>query len=84
MRRENQRRRYGILRRQGCSEESDMDGKTQGICLQTAIPNEGDSIMIVNCGDHYEMHSHSWQQPSPLILTDEDIAALTAGKVTWN
>ena len=60
-----------------------MDGKPQAIILHEVIPNEGDSIMIVNCGDHYEMHCHTWQPPA-LELTDADIEALKAGKVTFN
>lgn len=60
-----------------------MDGKPQAIVLHEVIPNEGDSIMIVNCGDHYEMRAHSWTS-QPLALTDKDIEDLKGGKTTFN
>lgn len=43
-------------------------------------PREGDSVLIVNCGDHFEVR----QRSGDAILTDEDIRRLTQGQVTWH
>lgn len=65
------------------SAESVMSEKPQAVILQDMIPNEGDSIMIVNCGDYYEMHSNS-RTPHPLVLTETDIERLKQGLIVWN
>lgn len=46
-------------------------------------PDEGDSLMVINCGTHYEVRHHHWEEP-PLLLTTEDIERLKAGEITWN
>ena len=46
-------------------------------------PEPGDSIMIVNCGTHYEVRHHHWE-PQPMTLTPEDIELLKQGLITWN
>ena len=46
-------------------------------------PEVGDSIMVVNCGDHFELRHHHWMT-EPLLLTDEDITKLKQGILTLN
>jgi hypothetical protein len=50
------------------------------------LPEQGDSIMIVNCGDHFEVRHHKWsvQSVPPIELTPYDIECLKQGLITWN
>lgn len=50
------------------------------------LPKRGDSIMIVNCGDHFEVRHHKWavQQVPAIELTPHDIECLKQGRITWN
>jgi hypothetical protein len=50
--------------------------------IKTVIPNEGDSVTIVNRGDWFCMIVH--QHPTNLTLTDEEVEAMIEGRVTWN
>lgn len=63
-----------------------IDTKNGIIHLYEVIPNEGDSVMIVNCGDHLEFRQHSWQDSAvpPIFLTEEEIDWLREGRITWN
>jgi len=63
-----------------------IDDKTGLVDVFTLLPKPGDSVMIVNCGDHYEMRQHSWTVTGapPLLLTDHDIEQLKQGIITWN
>ena len=60
-----------------------IDEKTGKVDVYALCPEQGDSIMIVNCGDHYEIRHHHWEE-QPLLLTDNDIEQLKHGLVTWN
>jgi len=66
--------------REGINEE------TGHVDVYALLPNAGDSVMIVNCGDHFEVRHHSWSPGGepPLYLTDEDIERLKQGVITWN
>ena len=46
-------------------------------------PEPGDSIMIVNCGTHFEVRHHHWVN-SPFSLTEEDIEDMKSNKIVWN
>ncbi len=46
-------------------------------------PEPGDSIMVVNCGTHYEVRHHHWEQ-QPFGLTDLDIEMMKRGELTWH
>jgi len=63
---------------------SDGIDKEKGtLNLYELLPLAGDSLMVVNCGTHYEIRHHHWGLP-PLLLTNEDIDKLRAGAITWN
>jgi len=66
--------------------EDGIDEKTGLVDVYTLLPKPGDSVMIVNCGDHFELRHHSWSVTGvpPLVLTDHDIELLKQGIVTWN
>ena len=65
------------------TETSDKD--RGAIDLHRLLPSRGDSVLIVNCGDHFELRGHSvGSRPAPLVLTDEDIDRLTEGKMIWH
>ena len=78
---------------QGCNDNEEAPMAVDGIDEETGLvdvyallPEHGDSVMIVNCGDHFEMRKHCWSitgQP-PLILTDQDLTFLKQGRITWN
>ena len=66
--------RYGI----------DEDSGT--VDVHRACPNEGDSVMIVNCGDHFEVRHHS-REPittTEAVLTDEELNKLRSGHIVWH
>jgi hypothetical protein len=74
------------VRREGTAFVSSKDGINQvtgDVNVYDLLPEQGDSMMIVNCGTHYEIRYHRWELP-PLILTDEDIEALRNGRVVFN
>ena len=64
----------------------DIDEKTGLVNVYALLPKPGDSVMIVNCGDHYELRQHTWTVTGapPLLLTDHDIERLKQGIITWN
>ena len=79
-----------MIAAQGCRLRTGAPMSTKGIDQKTGmvnvyelLPEQGDSIMIVNCGTHFELHHHHWEQP-PLVLTEEDIEAIRSGRVVWN
>ena len=64
-----------------------IDEKTGLVDVYALLPEQGDSLMIVNCGDHFEMRHHRWSmsgQKPPLMLTEQDIERLRQGAITWN
>ena len=60
-----------------------IDQKQGTVNVYELLPEPGDSMMIVNCGTHYEIRHHHWARP-PLVLTDEDIEKLKQGRIIWN
>lgn len=60
-----------------------IDTKTGTVNVHDLCPEPGDSIMVVNCGTHYEVRHHHWEC-RPLGLTDEDIHDLKTGQIVWN
>jgi hypothetical protein len=63
-----------------------IDEKRGIVHLNEIIPEVGDSVMIVNCGDHFELTQHSWKVAPvpPVHLTDEDIQRLKQGTINWH
>ncbi len=57
--------------------------ETGMIDVYKLLPEQGDSVMVVNCGDHFEIRHHHFG-PEPLLLTDQDIELLKRGHITWN
>ena len=49
-----------------------------------ACPNEGDSVMIVNCGDHFEIRHHSRSSSPEAKLTEDELKQLQQGSITWH
>ena len=68
------------------AERDGIDEETGMVDVYTLLPKAGDSVMIVNCGDHFELRQHTWavQNAPPLYLTDEDITRLKQGSIVWN
>jgi hypothetical protein len=69
--------------------DSDDDGidRDKGIIdVYRLLPKRGDSLMIVNCGSHFEVRQRSWSQTRepPLLLTEEDFESMKQGTITWN
>jgi hypothetical protein len=63
---------------------SSKDIKKDGtVNVHDLCPAPGDSIMVVNCGTHYEVRYHHWVEPG-YTLTDQDVEDLTRGRVTWH
>lgn len=60
-----------------------IDEKSGTVNVYKLLPEPGDSLMIVNCGTHFEIRHHHWSKP-PLALTDEDIEKLKQGSIVWN
>ncbi len=74
----------GVRKMMECPMAGDgIDEVTGKVDVYKLCPEKGDSIMIVNCGTHYEVRHHHWDLP-PLLLTDEDIERLRRGQITWN
>ena len=61
-----------------------IDTETGTINVHELLPNLGDSLMIVNCGDHYEMRESRFEIVPEIALTEEEILHLQAGSVTWH
>jgi hypothetical protein len=60
-----------------------INQKTGSFNVYEALPEDGDTIIITNCGSHFEIKYHHWSTP-PLLLTDTDIELLKQGRITWN
>lgn len=60
-----------------------INEKTGTIDVYELCPERGDSVMIVNCGTHFEVRQHFWEQQS-LFLTDDDIERLKQGIIIWH
>jgi hypothetical protein len=60
-----------------------IDQKRGMINVYELLPSPGDSALVVNCGTHFEVRHQNWTNP-PLVLTEDDIEALVAGKVIWH
>ena len=63
-----------------------IDEKNGIVDVYKLLPKRGDSVMIVNCGTHFEVRHHSWDMDDrPAIeLTEQDIELLKQGLITWN
>lgn len=60
-----------------------IDEHTGTVNVYKLCPEAGDTIMIVNCGTHYEIRHQHWEQ-TPLGLTDQDIEFMKQGLIVWN
>jgi hypothetical protein len=65
------------------STKDGIDEATGTLDVYRLCPNEGDSIMVVNCGDHFELRHHSWSI-EPFGLSDKEVNDLRQGLITWN
>lgn len=65
------------------SDKDGIDEATGTVDVYSLCPNPGDSIMVVNCGSHFEVRHHHWEE-TPLNLTDKDVTNLRQGLITWN
>jgi hypothetical protein len=74
----------GVQRRSTVA--SAINEETGTVNVFELLPDAGDSIMIINCGDHFELRHHKWNSlpHPPLHLTEHDIELLKAGHITWN
>lgn len=60
-----------------------IDERTGKIDVYKLCPEQGDSIMIINCGTHYEVR-HQHFEHAPIYLTEQDIEYLKQGRIVWN
>lgn len=69
-----------------CMAADGIDEENGIVDVYKLLPDCGDSVMIVNCGDHFEVRHHKWSlNPVPPIeLTQQDIELLKRGLITWN
>lgn len=63
-----------------------VDPKKGIIDLHMLLPQPGDSVTIMNCGDHYELREQhvDWSIMPEVSLTEEDIERLKAGTINWH
>ena len=66
------------------SNDHGIDEDSGTVNVYAACPNKGDSVMIVNCGDHFEVRHHSRQLPPEATLTDDELRRLHQGQITWH
>lgn len=66
------------------SDKDGIDEVNGTVDVYRLCPNEGDSIMVVNCGTHFELRHHSWNKPVPFGLTEQDVDDLRQGLIIWN
>jgi hypothetical protein len=60
-----------------------VDHKNGIIYLHDLLPDAGDTVTVTNNGTHYELRCYHWSAPV-LLLTDEDIARLSEGLITFH
>ena len=65
------------------AQDEGIDENTGNINVYELLPEQGDSLMIINCGTHFEIKHHHWENP-PLLLTEEDINKMKQGRIIWN
>lgn len=53
------------------------------INLHELLPAVGDSVMIVNRGDHFELNQQPFPHPT-LLLTNDEIERIRKGTIIWN
>lgn len=62
-----------------------IDEDTGTVNVYDACPNKGDSVMIVNCGDHFEVRHHTRETVTQAaVLTEDEINRLKQGHITWH
>jgi hypothetical protein len=61
-----------------------IDKKTGLINVYKLLPDEGDGLMVWNCGTHFEVRYQKMMQVPPLLLTDQDIMDMQRGVIVWN
>lgn len=67
------------------SDESEaIDENTGTINVYKLLPNPGDSLLIVNCGTHFEVRHQNVPAIPTLHLTHEEVELLRQGLITWN
>lgn len=62
---------------QGIDEENGV------INVYELLPKAGDSITVINCGDHFEIRHQHFEFP-PLVLTEHDIECMKLGTLVIN
>lgn len=60
-----------------------IDQKKGTINVRILCPEPGDTVVVVNCGSHYEVRHQNWTA-EPLYLTDEDIEQMRMGEIIWH
>lgn len=66
------------------SNKPPIDQMTGDVNVYDLCPEKGDSILVVNCGTHFEIRYHRWQIGEPVALSDEDIEDMKHGRITWH
>lgn len=80
-------RERAACNRLGASHTSVMsayDAKRGRINLYEMLPEQGDILVVQNCGDHFSIQHYNVYATPPLFLTDEEIEKLRQGQIVWN
>ena len=58
-----------------------VDEEKGTVNVYEACPNKGDSVVIINCGDHFEVRHEALVEQ---VLTEEEVARINQGHITWH
>ena len=62
--------------------EKQINPDAGSLNLHELLPTHGDSMWVMNCGDHYEIRYYGVVGPA-LTLTADDTEALKNGEITF-
>lgn len=67
------------------SDESDAINQQTGMVnVYKLLPNAGDSLLIVNCGTHFEVRHQTVPATPTLYLTEDDVQRIRDGTMVFN
>lgn len=73
-----------LLRHEMDDDHDPIDQEKGMVNVYKLLPEMGDSVLIVNCGTHFEVRHQKMLPVGQLCLTDEDIDNIRQGKIVWN
>jgi len=60
-----------------------INEKTGTVNVYELLPEQGDMLVITNHGTHFEVRHYNVLEP-PLGLTEDDVARIQEGLMTWH